>query len=441
MATVQELQAQLRQLEAEESRLRALFDEFSTRIQSIFAQQRPLDVELRQQRSIIQDANASQAQKDAALDRALALEQQQRDLDNQVRRLTDEQNAFLNNQLRPIQQQIFSPGGLRDQVRQAETDQRAQDSQGPGTQSAGQTTAEAAVGRDTDAQTQSPPPAAEQLDGDDNVVVQPTNTLLTNAEETPTDAIPRGAAAPPKAGPDPVQLANNSTVASPLPTQQPQVGLAQPEVRQTYYYKAISVTSTFSAGRFTQDIEGALLITPVVRARPSDFPGSEISDISSAPTMTLANSQTDPGLLPDQAEAQAAALRNTDVRTSGLGSSSPGLPAVPTRIPSVALITESVQRLPGVPSVLSPAINALPTSGSTQIGLFNNAVDSTIARLSSNTPNDQLIYNGNDEIVWERVNTERLRRDLPGLAEIGSPRPTDARGSTQTTTYNTARET
>lgn len=43
--------------------------------------------------------------------------------------------------------------------------------------------------------------------------------------------------------------------------------------------------------------------------------------------------------------------------------------------------------------------------------------------LSANTPDSQLTYSGNDYIVWDRVNSERLRRGLPGLAEIGSPRP------------------
>lgn len=39
------------------------------------------------------------------------------------------------------------------------------------------------------------------------------------------------------------------------------------------------------------------------------------------------------------------------------------------------------------------------------------------------TPDNQLTYNGDDYIVWDRVNSERIRRGLPGLTEIGSPRP------------------
>ena len=40
-----------------------------------------------------------------------------------------------------------------------------------------------------------------------------------------------------------------------------------------------------------------------------------------------------------------------------------------------------------------------------------------------NTPDEDLVYLGDDEIVWDRINAERLRRGLPGLAAIGIPRP------------------
>jgi hypothetical protein len=41
----------------------------------------------------------------------------------------------------------------------------------------------------------------------------------------------------------------------------------------------------------------------------------------------------------------------------------------------------------------------------------------------SKTKNEDLIYTGNDETVWDRVNAERLRRGLPSLTAIGYPRP------------------
>jgi hypothetical protein len=43
--------------------------------------------------------------------------------------------------------------------------------------------------------------------------------------------------------------------------------------------------------------------------------------------------------------------------------------------------------------------------------------------LYSRTADQDLIYTGNDIAVWDRINAERLRQGLPGLAEIGYPRP------------------
>jgi hypothetical protein len=45
--------------------------------------------------------------------------------------------------------------------------------------------------------------------------------------------------------------------------------------------------------------------------------------------------------------------------------------------------------------------------------------------LYSNTKDADLTYTGNDSIVWDRINGERLNRGLPSLTEIGSPRPAD----------------
>jgi len=58
--------------------------------------------------------------------------------------------------------------------------------------------------------------------------------------------------------------------------------------------------------------------------------------------------------------------------------------------------------------------------------IINNAkvpVPNFGSGLYTNTPNSELIYTGSDFIVWDRINAERLRRGLPGLAAIGYPRP------------------
>ncbi len=45
------------------------------------------------------------------------------------------------------------------------------------------------------------------------------------------------------------------------------------------------------------------------------------------------------------------------------------------------------------------------------------------SNLFTGTTNDDLVYSGDDSIVWDRVNAERVRRGLPGLAALGLPRP------------------
>lgn len=58
-----------------------------------------------------------------------------------------------------------------------------------------------------------------------------------------------------------------------------------------------------------------------------------------------------------------------------------------------------------------------------------------------NTPDNDLTYTGSDTIVWDRINSERQRRGLPGLASLGYPRPpedessTSSAGSGQTYTF------
>jgi len=65
------------------------------------------------------------------------------------------------------------------------------------------------------------------------------------------------------------------------------------------------------------------------------------------------------------------------------------------------------------PVILSPAT----------IGSITAATTSFESGLYKNTPDDRLTYSGMDYIIWDRTNAERLRRKLPSLTEIGSPRP------------------
>ena len=55
-------------------------------------------------------------------------------------------------------------------------------------------------------------------------------------------------------------------------------------------------------------------------------------------------------------------------------------------------------------------------------GSVGSSVSSLESGLSAGTPDDKLTYSGNDPIVWDRVNNERLRR---GLSPLPGPRPVD----------------
>lgn len=63
----------------------------------------------------------------------------------------------------------------------------------------------------------------------------------------------------------------------------------------------------------------------------------------------------------------------------------------------------------------------LPTVGPVARGTASKFETS----LYSNTPDADLIYTGDDNVVWDRINEERLKRGLPSLTDIGIPRPPD----------------
>ena len=89
------------------------------------------------------------------------------------------------------------------------------------------------------------------------------------------------------------------------------------------------------------------------------------------------------------------------------------------------------------PVILSPATigstnasttSAMPSAtpaifGAGTIAGVTSLTSSFESNLYKDTPDDQLTYTGLDETVWDRVNAERLKRKLPSLTDIGSPRP------------------
>jgi hypothetical protein len=66
-----------------------------------------------------------------------------------------------------------------------------------------------------------------------------------------------------------------------------------------------------------------------------------------------------------------------------------------------------------------------PASISQTFAIASKLGPSIDTSLYKSTKDEDLTYKGDDGIVWDRTNAERLRRSLPGLAAIGSPRPLD----------------
>ena len=64
-----------------------------------------------------------------------------------------------------------------------------------------------------------------------------------------------------------------------------------------------------------------------------------------------------------------------------------------------------------------------PTSISQTFASASKLGPSIDTSLYKNTKDEDLTYKGDDGLVWDRVNAERLRRSLPGLASLGTPRP------------------
>ncbi len=149
MATVQELQAQIARARADEDRLRAETRQFETDRQRLFAERRALGPELERQRQIIQDPNATEAQKNAAVDRATAIENEANAIGRQISQSSRDEQQFIDSQLNPatgrrqdLQQQ------LRVAQQQAATQQRARDDAGPNTVGSGTVVVEAQTARD-----------------------------------------------------------------------------------------------------------------------------------------------------------------------------------------------------------------------------------------------------------------------------------------------------
>lgn len=105
---------------------------------------------------------------------------------------------------------------------------------------------------------------------------------------------------------------------------------------------------------------------------------------------------------------QAVNLVNTQI---------PNLGSVPAAVEGKTATVNRQNVDAGFAVILGDPKISLPNFGAAGAG-----IDSS---LYANTQNDDLTYTGDDPVVWDRINAERIRRGLPGLESEGSPRPSE----------------
>jgi hypothetical protein len=220
---------------------------------------------------------------------------------------------------------------------------------------------------------------------------------------------------------------------------------------QSVIYLARIVTSEFRQGRFEQVIEGTLyeflLDDGRNKAESAEINVSTASEAAREPASgapgRLQSSALGQGLLPGAVGARGLELPaiSNPIGSVGnqftdaaklLSSGGTGL-----RIPNpvaAALPTKNLN-LPSVTSALDTAalsgVALAPTSDGQNVDLnlvappklFGRTGFGVESALQIGTSDSNLVYTGSDYIVWNRINSERLNRGLPGLADIGYPQP------------------
>lgn len=100
---------------------------------------------------------------------------------------------------------------------------------------------------------------------------------------------------------------------------------------------------------------------------------------------------------------------------------------VDTKLPSVSAfdpagIVETVQRT-GLDSSVKSFLGDAKIPGLKFGPLKADSPQNLEGSFYVGTPDEDLIYTGNDFMVWDRIEFQRLRRGLPSLTELGYPRP------------------
>lgn len=411
MATIAELRAEKARLETEEQRLRVEYERFSAEISRLIDEQSSLSRELRAQRAIITDPNATQAQKDAAVQRGIEIEEQLRASDAQIRSVRDQQNNFLEQQLRPVQNRLYSPSGINNEIQRAETAEKAQADQGPGTESAGATVAQDQQANAEGADTQDPESGA-LVANDQGDIEAVTATVPSNADPSVAplsaqtdapDTLPNGFGRADD-GSFQINIDGVGSVPATPPANILQVSnrdLETPEINNnlvSYIYMTTRVVSSFSQGKFTQELEGAQVFftlpprptTRTATEQDTRLRNTPIENAPSVPQGTVATAVATPGqfntgvIYDDQVGAEFAAYEDV----GAIPGAAPDRPPVsgPSSILEAEGFTDptaeqsdTVAPLASEPPTTNGA-DIAPPSASSQTGLVDLQSQLTLAR-------------------------------------------------------------
>ena len=165
-------------------------------------------------------------------------------------------------------------------------------------------------------------------------------------------------------------------------------------------YHLQTINNMFQGGKFTQKLN-------VVRAFNKEYPDE-----------TLGTSETGNKTTTD------LILSNPDSTENGAGDGA-AVQALAAKSPTITKPGEAIATVATGADIDEAKLAAVgETAPTTSISSpFANFKTPSFLSLYANTKDEQLTYSGDDYIVWDRVNAERLKRGLPSLADIGTPRP------------------
>lgn len=155
---------------------------------------------------------------------------------------------------------------------------------------------------------------------------------------------------------------------------------------------------------------------PVNSLSPQSLAGTALNAAKSVPA-TEAFLKGLP--IPGDSTGEIKASFNTNIRDGAFAAN-----LAETKIPNA--FKEVDFPIPADNTVNRDTLNAAASRivGNPKVPVPNyGAVTKFERSLYANAKDAELVYAGDDYIVWDRINSERLARGLPGLAEIGYPRP------------------